>query len=145
VKGLQDGYYLLKIGGKTIARLTAGELKRGVNLAAYGNTPQNEQAQQIRQLNEMRWFMEREMREYYWMEYNLMRDKGLLWASNEKAVNLMLENRKTNPFVNMLKDYWLRFMYKSVRDDNESEQLDLVNRIYKMNKPQALKVELVKL
>ena len=145
VEGLSDGYYLLKIGGKTIARLTAGELKRGVNLASYSNTPQNEQAQQVRQLNEQRWFMEREMREYYWMEYNLMRDKGLLWASNEAAVKTLLENRKTNPFVNMLKDYWLRFMYKSVRDDNENEQRELVERIYKMNKPQTLKVELVRL
>jgi len=145
VKGLSDGYYLLKISGKTIARLTAGELQRGINLASYANTPQNEQAQEIRRLNELRWFMEREMREYYWMEYNLMRDKGLLWASNEKAVSTMLENRKTNPFVNMLKDYWLRFMYKSVRDDNEKEQQDLVERIYKMNKPKTLKVELVKL
>ncbi len=145
VGGLSDGYYLLKIGGKTIARLTAGELKRGVNLASYSNTPQNEQAQQVRQLNEQRWFMEREMREYYWMEYNLMRDKGLLWASNEAAVKTLLENRKTNPFVNMLKDYWLRFMYKSVRDDNENEQRELVERIYKMNKPQTLKVELVRL
>ena len=45
----------------------------------------------------------------------------------------------------MLKDYWLRFMYKSVRDDNEKEQQDLVERIYKMNKPKTLKVELVKL
>lgn len=145
VKGLPGGYYLLKIGGKTIARLTAGELKRGVNLASYDNTPQQEQAQQIRRMNEQRWFMEREMREYYWMEYNLMRDKGLLWASNEKAVSTLLEHRKTNPFVNMLKDYWLRFMYKSVREDNEKEQLDLVERIYQMNKPQSLKVELVKL
>lgn len=145
VKGLSDGYYVLKIDGKTITRLTAGDLKRGINLAAYDNTPQNEQAQQIRRLNEQRWFMEREMREYYWMEYNLMRDKGLLWASNEKAVNTMLENRRTNPFVNMLKDYWLRFMHKSVREDNENEQLELVERIYKMNKPQALKVELVAL
>lgn len=145
VKGLSDGYYLLKIEGKTITRLTAGELQRGINLASYENTPQNEQAQEIRRLNEQRWFMEREMREYYWMEYNLMRDKGLLWASNEKAVNTMLENRKINPFVNMLKDYWLRFMYKSVRDDNENEQRELVERIYKMNKPKALNVELVKL
>ena len=145
VKGLSDGYYVLKIDGKTITRLTAGDLKRGINLAAYDNTPQNEQAQEIRRLNEQRWFMEREMREYYWMEYNLMRDKGLLWASDEKAVDTMLENRRTNPFVNMLKDYWLRFMHKSVREDNENEQLELVERIYKMNKPQALKVELVKL
>lgn len=90
-------------------------------------------------------FVEREMREYYWMEYNLMRDKGLLWASNEAAVKTLLENRKTNPFVNMLKGYWLRFMYKSVRDDNENEQRELVERIYKMNKPQTLKVELVRL
>lgn len=145
VAGLSDGYYLLKIGGKTIARLTAGELRRGVNLAAYENTPQNEQAQKIRVMNEQRWFMEREMREYYWMEYNLMRDKGLLWASNEAAVDTMLKYRKLNPFVNMLKDYWLRFMYEDVRKDNEQEQRELVERIYKENKPQPLKVELVKL
>lgn len=145
VNGLPDGYYLLKIEGKPIVRLTAGELRRGVNLASYNNTPQYEQALQVRQMNETRWFMEREMREYYWMEYNLMRDKGLLWASNDAAVKTMLENRKINPFVNMLKDYWLRYMNKSVREDCEKEQLDLVERIYKMNKPRALKVELVKL
>lgn len=145
VKGLSAGYYLLKIAGKTITRLTAGELKRGINLASYENTPQNEQAQQIRQMNEQRWFMEREIREYYWMEYNLMRDKGLLWASNEAAVDTLMKYRKENPFVNMLKDYWLRFMYKSVREDSENEQHDLVERIYQMNQPQALKVELVKL
>ena len=33
VKGLSDGYYVLKIDGKTITRLTAGDLKRGINLA----------------------------------------------------------------------------------------------------------------
>lgn len=145
VKGLSDGYYLLKIGGKAIARLTAGELNRGVNLATYSNTPQYEQALQIHRMNEMRWLMEREMREYYWVEYNLMRDKGLLWASNDTAVKTMLENRKINPFVNMLKDYWLRYMNKNVREDCEKEQLELVERIYKMNKPQALTVELIKL
>lgn len=145
VKGLPDGYYALKIGDVSIARLTAGELKRGVNLAAYPHTPQNQQAQEIRRLNESRWLMEREMREYYWMEYNLMRDKGLLWASNEKAVETLLEHRKTNPFVNMLKDYWLRFMYKSVREDNENEQRALTDRIYRINKPKALKVEVIKL
>lgn len=145
VSGLSDGYYLLKIEGKVIARLTAGELRRGINLASYGNTPQNEQAQKIRFMNEQRWFMEREMREYYWMEYNLMRDKGLLWASNEAAVDTMLKYRKINPFVNMLKDYWLRFMYEDVRKENEQEQHDLVDKIYKENKPVPLKVELVKL
>lgn len=145
VSGLADGYYLLKIGDKVIIRLTARELQRGINLASYENTPQNEQAQKIRLLNEQRWFMEREMREYYWVEYNLMRDKGLLWASNEAAVDTMLKYRKINPFVNMLKDYWLRFMYESVRKENEQEQRDLVDRIYRENKPFALKVELVKL
>ena len=144
VAGLTDGYYFLKIEGEKIARLTAGELKRGINLASFGNTPQYKQAQQIREMNEMRWFMERQMREYYWMEYNLMRQSNLLWASNEAAVDTLRKHRSTNPFVRMNTDYWLRFMHKGIREDCIKEQQDLVERIYQSNKPKALKVELIK-
>lgn len=145
ISGLADGYYLLKIEGEKIARLTADELKRGVNMAMYGNTPQYKQAQQIRQMNEERWLIERQMREYYWMEYNLMRDAGMLWKSNEAAVDTLREHRKTNPFVRMNTDYWLRFMHKGIREDCENDQLNLVKRIYESNKPKALKIELIKL
>jgi len=144
VTGLPEGYYVLKIDDKEIIRLTAGELKRGINLASYGNTPQQKQAQQIRAMNEERWFMERQMREYYWMEYNLMRESNLLWASNDAAVDTLRKHRLTNPFVRMNTDYWLRFMHKGIREDCVKEQQDLVERIYESNKPKALKVELIK-
>lgn len=144
VAGLTDGYYMLKIEGEIIARLTAGELKRGINLASYGNTPQYKQAQQLRVMNERRWLMERQMREYYWMEYNVMRKAGLLWASNEAAVDTLRKQRMTNPFVRMNTDYWLRFMNQGIREDCIKEQQDIVERIYQSNKPQALKVEVVK-
>lgn len=145
VSGLSGGYYLLKIDGQEIARLTERELKRGINMASYGNTPQNKQAQQIRAMNEERWFLERQMREYYWMEYGLMRKTDMLWASNEAAVDTLRKYRVTDPFVRMNTDLWLRYMHKGIREDCIKEQQDLVERIYQSNKPQALKIELVKL
>lgn len=145
VKGLQNGYYLVKIDGKTICRVTAQEISRGINLASYNQTPQNIQAQKVRELNEQRWFMEREMREYFWIEYNLMRDKGMLWESNQAAVDTLLKYRKINPFVNMLKDYWLRFMYEDVREDNIKEQNEIVDEIYKINKPEPRRITIAKI
>jgi len=145
VTGLTDGYYLLKIEGQEIGRFTPGDLKRGINLAEYENTPQNQQAQQIRFINEQRWFTDRQMREYYWMEYNLMRDRGLLWASNEAAVDTLRKHRETNWAVNMNTDHWLRFMHKGIREDSVEGQRKAVDRIYEINKPRTLKVELIKL
>ena len=43
----------------------------------------------IRQMNEERWLKERKMREFYWVEYNLMRKTGMLWACNEAAVDTL--------------------------------------------------------
>jgi len=145
VTGLADGYYLLKIEEDEIARFTAGELKRGINLALYENTPQYKQAQKIREMNEERWFMERRMREYYWMEYNLMRETNMLWASNEAAVDTVRKYRKTNPFVRMNTDHWLCFMHEGIREDCVRKQQELVENIYQSNKPRSLKIELIKL
>ena len=145
VAGLKDGYYLLKIGGIEIARLTSHQLSRGVNLASYGNTPQYEQAQKIARLNEQRWLMEREMREYYWMENNLMRNTGMQWKGDEAAVDTLLKYRKTDPFVNWNHRYWLYFRSQSVRENIVDEQRSLTEQIYLQNRPVALKVELVSL
>lgn len=143
VKGLKIGYYLLKIGGREIARLTSHQLSRGINLASYGNTPQYEQAQKLARLNEQRWLMEREMREYYWMEYHLMRRTGMLWKGNEAAVDTLLKYRKTDPFVNWNHKHWLHFRSKSVRENTVEEQQLLTDQIYRENRPVALKVELI--
>ena len=135
----------MKIDGKTIGRFTAKDIDRGVNLASFEETPQNIQSQRIRELNERRWLMEKEMREYFWVEYNLMRDKGLLWDSTQAAVDTLLRYRKINPFVNMLKDYWLRFMYKGVREDNIDQQKEIVDEIYRTNKPIQRTIQLIRI
>ena len=93
VSGLSDGYYGLTIGGEFIGRFTARELERGINMALLQNTPQYKQAMKIRQMNEERWLKERKMREFYWVEYNLMRKTGMLWACNEAAVDTLRKYR----------------------------------------------------
>lgn len=40
ISGLKDASYQLRIDGKTVATLSAGELSSGVNLASYEQTPQ---------------------------------------------------------------------------------------------------------
>lgn len=145
VSGLADGYYLLRIAGRNIARFSAQELHRGINLALYGNTPQYEQAREIASLNERRWYIERQMREYFWMEYHLMRKTGMLWKGDDAAVDTMLGYRKIDPFVDWNHKPWVYFRNESIRENSVKEQQELIDRIYRENKPKALRVELVKL
>lgn len=144
VHGLSDGYWILKIDDMVIARLNARELNRGINLASYENTPQFMQAMKIRQMNDERWRIEHEMREYYWMEYYLMRDRGLLWKGNEAAVDTLRAHCKTDKYVNGSKDFWLRYKNPGMRIDGEKEQKDIIQRIYMENKPHLLHVSLIK-
>lgn len=144
VKGLSNGYYLLKIGGETIQRFTAGQLSRGINLAELPTTPQYRKAMQIREMNEKRWLKERQMREYFWVEYNLMRKTGMLWACNEAAVDTLRRYMPHDIFLQWNSEYWLKFMHKGIREDCIKEQQALTARIYELNKPEELKIEVIK-
>jgi hypothetical protein len=73
-----------------------------------------------------------------------MRKTNMLWAGNEAAVDTLRKYRKQDLFVRMNTDYWLRYMNKGIREDFEKEQQDLAERIYRSNKPQALKIKLIK-
>ncbi|MBC2594419.1 SGNH/GDSL hydrolase family protein [Ruficoccus amylovorans] len=50
ITDLPKGSYRLSIDGKAITTLTAAELGAGVNLTAYPDTPQNQQAKQVQSL-----------------------------------------------------------------------------------------------
>ena len=144
VSGLSDGYYGLTIGGEFIGRFTARELERGINMALLQNTPQYKQAMKIRQMNEERWLKERKMREFYWVEYNLMRKTGMLWACDEAAVDTLRKYRPHDIFLQWNGDLWLQYMHKGIREDCVNEQQDLVDRIYEQNKPIPLQIEIKK-
>ena len=144
VSGLSDGYYGLTIGREFIGRFTARELERGINMALLQNTPQYKQAMKIRQMNEERWLKERKMREFYWVEYNLMRKTGMLWACDEAAVDTLRKYRPHDIFLQWNGDLWLQYMHKGIREDCVNEQQDLVNQIYEQNKPIPLRIEIKK-
>lgn len=145
VDGLPNGYYLLRIEGEEIGRFTARELGKGINMALLHHTPQYRQAMEIRRMNEERWLLERRMREFYWVEYNLMRKTGMLGACNEAAVDTLRKYRPHDIFLRWNGDLWLQFMHEGIREDCVKEQQELVRRIYERNKPKALEVEIVKL
>lgn len=145
ISGLPKGEYKLLIGGKEIVQISSDKLKKGINLADYENTPQYEQARKIGQMNEQRWRLERELREYYCVEYNLFKEKDMLWGDNEAAVDTLLKYQNKNVAINMAKNYWLRFAHKSVRIENKRNQKHLLQRIYQENKPQKLEIKLVKI
>ena len=144
VSGLSDGYYGLTIGGEFIGRFTARELERGINMALLQNTPQYKQAMKIRQMNEERWLKERKMREFYWVEYNLMRKTGMLWACDEAAVDTLRKYRPHDIFLQWNGDLWLQYMHKGIREDCVNEQQDLVDRIYEQHQPIPLRIAIKK-
>jgi lysophospholipase L1-like esterase len=145
VKGLPNGYYNLKINDIIIHRFTAQDLSRGINMAELKNTPQYLKAVIIMEMNERRWLKERQMREFFWVEYNLMRKTGMLWACNEAAVDTLRKYSPRDIYLRGNGEFWLKFRSKGMREDCEKEQQELINRIYDINKPETLKITISKL
>jgi len=93
-------------------------------------------------MNEERWEIERRLRNYAFIQYDLLKQKGLLYADNKAAMDTVTSNSKNNPFVNGNRDNYIKAQYKAVRDGWQKEQDALVDEIYTVNKPKVHKVTL---
>lgn len=142
VKNLAAGNYDLLIDGEKMGSFSAGALAGGINLAEITSTPQYQQAIQIRELNEERWEIERRLRNYMWMEYDFLKEKGMLYKDNNAAMDSVKKYAATNIFVNGNKDNYSRARYKSLRDAWQKEMDVLINQIYAINKPQTHRIEI---
>lgn len=91
VTGLKGNYKLL-IDGEEIGIWNAGELAAGINLAKETKTPQYQQALVVMHLNEYRWEIERTFRDYAWMQFGFFQQKGLLFANDRRAIEVMDDN-----------------------------------------------------
>lgn len=127
--------YRLKMDGQAIGEWTAGALANGINLAEQPNTPEYQQALSIMELNEERWGIEKRMRDYDWMEYSFLQDKGMLFKDNVAAIDTVREAAKTNIFVKGNMDAFVAGHYKNVREAWNEEMKVLVDKIYATNKP----------
>ena len=143
VKGLANGRYDMLIDGERMGSWLASEYAKGINLAEITITPQYQQAIEIRELNEERWDIERRLRNYMWMEYDFLKDKGLLYKDNNAAMDSVKKYAVKDIFVNGNKDNYSRARYKSLRDAWQMEMDILTNQIYAINKPKTHRILIV--
>ncbi len=143
VTGLKGNYKLL-IDDEEIGTWSGDELAKGINLAAESKTPQYQQALTVMHLNEYRWEIERTFREYAWCEFGFFQQKGLLYADDRKAIEVMDENLDKNVWLKGRRDMYSKMMFEAVRDARQQEMNVLINKIYEINKPVVRKILLRK-
>lgn len=143
VKGLKSGTYKLIMDGQEIGQWDAKDLEAGINLAEQTYTPEYQQSLAIMHMNEERWEIEKRLRNYAYVEFDLLKQKHLLYADNRAAMDTVNKEAKHNPFVNGNRDNYISAQYKVVRAGWQGEMDALVNEIYASNKPKTHKVELV--
>ena len=132
VTGLKGNYKLL-IDDEEIGTWSGDELAKGINLAAESKTPQYQQALTVMHLNEYRWEIERTFREYAWCEFGFFQQKGLLYADDRKAIEVMDENLDKNVWLKGRRDMYSKMMFEAVRDARQQEMDVLINKIYEIN------------
>jgi lysophospholipase L1-like esterase len=140
LSGLKAGKYDLLMDGEKVGTYDAGQLGAGINLAENSRTPEYQQAIQIRELNEERWDIERRLRMYAWMEFDILRGKGLLFKDNNAAMDTVNALAVKDIFVNGNRDNFTRARYKAIRDAWQQEMKVLTDKIYEINQPQLHKI-----
>lgn len=144
VTNLEKGMYRLTIDNQFIDNLSSEKLANGVNLADYPNTPQYQQAAKIMYLNEERFEVEKRFREYLWTEYSFLKKEGLLFADDQKAIDKLKEYLPKDGFLRMSYDWYIKAMTPEIREVWSNYMKNLVETIYKINKPVTHKVRLTR-
>jgi len=141
VKGLK-GNYTLYIDDVPLGSWSASELSEGVNLAAMPFTPQYRQALAVMHLNEYRWELERNFRDYAWVQYGFFQGKGLIGANDEQAVKALDSEKGNNVWLQIHRENWSKLMHESVREARMEEIELLTKKIYAANKPVTHRITL---
>ena len=143
VSNMESGLYQLTIDGQPIDRFSSAALQMGVNMAELTTTPQYRQASKIMLLNEERLEIERRLRDYAWMEFSFLQDKGLLFADNQASIDTIRANWD-NLFVRGNFGVYEKAQYPEIREVWQKEMDDIVAAIYKINQPVEHKLQLTK-
>jgi len=115
VTGLK-GNYKLMIDENEIGTWSGNDFASGINLAKETNTPQYQQALAIMHLNEYRWEIERNFRDYAWIQFNFFQQKGLLFADNMESIKALDKEIGKNVWLKIQRDNYARMMLKLVRE-----------------------------
>ncbi len=142
ISGLKQGTYSLRIDGREAGKWTASQFAEGVNLALVKNTPQYQQSLEVMNLNQQIHDIETKFRNYYWMEYDFLKDKGMLLNDSEAARDTVNKYAPTNGWVNAKKGDYEEVRVQSSRKALENKMDSLFSRIYTINKPVKRLIEI---
>lgn len=145
VSNLEKGAYRMFIDGEEIGIWSSDDLDKGVNLAAETRTPQYQQALSIMHLNEFRWEIERNFRDYAWIQFGFFQEKGLLFANNRASLEALDKELDKNVWLRIHRDNYARMMHQSFRETRQAEMDMIVSKIYEINQPVKRKIALVKI
>lgn len=144
IKNLRNGLYELQMDDQFIAKVSASDLQRGINLAELTNTPQYQQATKIMLLNEERFEIEKRLRDYAWMEFSFLQEKGLLFADNQVSIDTIRANWQ-NIFVRGNFGVYEKAQYPEIRQTWQKQMDEFVKLIYTINRPVSHKVRIIQL
>ncbi|MDP4210283.1 MAG: SGNH/GDSL hydrolase family protein [Bacteroidota bacterium] len=141
VAGLRGQKYQVSIDGKVIGSWSAADLAKGINLAVIKTTPQYMQASEIMDLNQKRHDMEWQIRNYYWVQYDFLKDKGLLFNDSDAVRDTINKYAPTNGWLNVKKGDYEIVRVKSTKDEFYKKMDGLTNEIYQKNTPKVHKIK----
>ena len=113
-------------------------------MAALTNTPQYRQASEIMYLNEERFEIEKHMREYVWMEYNMFKGSDQLFKDDWKSLEMVEKEAVRNPFVAYSSYWYKKSVSPRIREVWQKQMSDIVETIYSINKPVVRKITIEK-
>ncbi|GGC30149.1 hypothetical protein GCM10011386_22690 [Parapedobacter defluvii] len=137
VKGLDEGIYEVLIDSVRIGSWTRKELEEGINLAEIPWTPQYQQALAIMHLNERRWRIERELRDYTWIQYYFFEKRGLLYADDKVAMEALNAAIPHDKWLTGRRNQYALLMHREVREAYQDQVDILISKIYEINKPKT--------
>lgn len=141
VEGLK-GEWSLEIDGVELGTWNADQWKKGINLAELTFAPQYQQAMEVMHLNEYRWDIEREFRDYSWIQYNFFQEKGLLEVNDMHSAQLLDKEKAGNVWLMGHRGKWERLRLKNVREARLREIEMLSQTMNQINNPQTRRVVL---
>lgn len=134
VKGLNGNNYTLAINGEKVGQWSGAELAAGINLAEQ-NTPQRKIAQEIMELNNKRRELESKFRSYYWVHYNFLQEKKMLFNNSDAAKDTVLKYGAENGWLKMKTEDFETVRVPATRAALQKQMDDIVDAIYQKNQP----------
>jgi lysophospholipase L1-like esterase len=135
VNGLKAGNYLLKIDGQEMGTFSAAAWMQGINLAEITHTPQYKQALELMELNRKHRELELKFRNYYWVNYNFLKAKNLLFDDSDVARDTIMKHQEDNGWLKMKTADYEQVRMTDSRKQLEQEMQALRDKMYRLNKP----------